>query len=396
MAQTDTGLAMHMDEDRDFIAEVRSFVRAELPQAVRDKVVNGVLVEAGERRAWHKALHARGWVAPHWPAEHGGTGWPAIRTHLFAETLAEEGAPDLGVFGLKMLGPLLIRSGSAAQRARYLPPLLAGEESWCQGFSEPGAGSDLAALGTRAERDGEDWIVNGQKMWTTMAHEADMMFALVRTDRDAPKRQLGLSLLLIDMATPGITVRPVTLLNGKPHTNEVFFDNVRVPGSNLVGEAGKGWTYARALLGTERLSIARVGWNRRQLAHLKRVAAAEGALDAPWLAARIAEAEIALMALEAMVRAMIARARAWEAPGIEANMLKIKGSELQQRLAELLVEVAGPRAAPFRPDAGDTAADWAAHAFPAHFYARVTSIYGGSNEIQRNIIARALGPGAAS
>ncbi|HWW65829.1 MAG TPA: acyl-CoA dehydrogenase family protein [Sphingomonadaceae bacterium] len=386
--------ATHSDEA--FVEEVRAFVRAEVPETVREKVVNGVSVDATERRAWHRALYERGWVAPHWPVEHGGAGWPALRAFLFNETLAEEGAPDLGTFGLKMLGPLLIRFGSDAQRRRYLPPLLAGDDFWCQGFSEPGSGSDLTSLKTRAERDGGEWVINGQKIWTTMAHEANRMFALVRTDRDAPKPRMGLSILLVDMDTPGITVRPVILLNGNRHTNEVFFDNVRVPAGNLVGEVNQGWTYSRALLGTERLSIARVGWNKRQFAHLKRVAEAEGALRSPLIAARIAEAEIALMTLEAMVKAMIERARAWETPGVEANMLKIKGSELQQRLAELLVEIAGPRAAPFQPDRTAPGQDWTAHSFANHFYGRVASIYGGSNEIQRNIIARALGLGHTS
>jgi len=380
-------------EERAFVEEVRAFVRAEVPDAVRAKVIDGRPVEAGERRAWHRALHRRGWAAPHWPVEHGGTGWDPVRTYCFAETLAEEGAPDLGAFGLKMLGPMLIRHGSAEQKRRYLPRLLAGEDFWCQGFSEPGAGSDLAAVKTSAELVGDHWVVNGQKMWTTMAHEANRMFALVRTDRDAPKPQLGLSMLLIDLDTPGIAIRPILLLNGKRHTNEVFFDNVRVPRANLVGEVNQGWAYSRAVLGNERLSIARVGWSKRQLAKLKRAAVAGGALRSPLLAARIAEAEIELMALEAMAAAMLARAQAGEAPGIEANMLKIKGSELQQRLAELLVETAGPAAAPFGPEAQDAERAWAAHLFAGHFYARVASIYGGSNEIQRNIIARSLGLG---
>lgn len=390
-------MAVYSSEDLAFAEELRAFVRAELPASVRGKVIHGIQVEPAERRTWHKLLHSRGWAAPHWPVEHGGTGWSVERTHLFNETLAEEGAPDLGTFGLKMFGPLLIRHGSEAQRQRYLPRLLAGDDLWCQGFSEPGAGSDLASLKTRAELDGGEWVVNGQKMWTTMAHEANMMFALVRTDRDAPKPQMGLSLLLIAMDMPGLTVRPIRLLNGEQHhTNEVFFDNVRVPAENLVGEVNKGWTYARALLGNERLSIARVGWNKRQLAHIKRIAAVEGALRSPLLAARIAEAEIALMALQAMAMATLERVQASEALGIEANMLKIKGSELQQRLAELLVEIAGPRAVPLGPDGAEGDHGWAAHAFPGHFYTRVVSIYGGSNEIQRNIIARALGLGRAS
>jgi len=386
---------MYSREQLAFADEVRAFVRAEVPEAVREKVIAGVHVEAAERRAWHKALHRRGWVAPQWPVEHGGTGWDVVRSYIFTETLAEEGAPDLGVFGLKMLGPMLIRYGSEEQKRRYLPRLLSGDDFWCQGFSEPGSGSDLASLKTHAELVGDHWIVNGQKMWTTMAHEANMMFALVRTDRDAPKPQMGISMLLIDMGTPGISIRPITLLNGRQHTNEVFFDDVRVPAENLVGEVDQGWTYSRAVLGNERLSIARVGWNKRQLARLKRLAVSEGALRSPLFAAKLAEAEIALMALEAMSLAMLERARAGEEPGIGANMLKIKGSEMQQRLADLLVEVLGPRAAPFGPEGQDADRPWAAHVFEGHFYARVATIYGGSNEIQRNIIARSLGLGGA-
>ena len=387
---------MYSSEELAFAAEVRAFVRAEVPEVVRQKVIDGVPVDAAERRAWHRALHRRGWVAPAWPVEYGGTGWGVVQSYVFAETLAEEGAPDLGAFGLKMLGPMLIRHGSEDQKRRYLPRLLAGDDFWCQGFSEPGAGSDLASLKTRAELIDGHWVVNGQKMWTTMAHEANRMFALVRTDPDAPKRQMGISMLLIDMDTPGITIRPIILLNGEQHTNEVFFDNVRVPAENLVGEVNKGWTYSRAVLGNERLSIARVGWSKRQLAKLKRVASAEDVRCSPLFDMKVAEAEIELMTLEAMAMATLDRARAGEAPGIEANMLKIKGSKLQQRLAELLVEVAGPRAAPFGPEAGDTDSPWAAHLFESHFYARVATIYGGSNEIQRNIIARSLGLGGAS
>jgi len=380
---------MYTDEEAAFAAEIRAFVRAELPESVRARVLESGRVTGEERRAWHRALHRRGWTAPHWPVEHGGTGWSAVQTYIFAETLAEEGAPDLGSFGLKMLGPTLIHYGSAAQKERYLPRILSGEDYWCQGFSEPGAGSDLASLKTRAELIDGHWVVNGQKMWTTMAHEANMMFALVRTDPDAPKPQMGISMLLIDLATPGIDIRPIILLNGERTTNEVFFDNVRVPAENLVGQPHQGWTYSRVVLGNERLTIARIGLNRRQLARLKRVAAAEGLMEKPRFAAKVAAAGIELAALEAMAMAMLERARAGVAPGVEANMLKIKGSELQQRLAELLVEAAGTDALPFGPGAeGHRGA-----LFKGHFDTRVVTIYGGSNEIQRNIIARQLGIG---
>ena len=386
---------MYTAREQAFAEEVRAFVRSECSEDVRRKVFDAVAVTAQERLAWHKALHARGWAAPHWPAEHGGTGWSPVETYIFSETLAEEGAPDLGSFGLKMLGPTLMQYGTPEQKAYYLPRILSGEDIWCQGFSEPGAGSDLASLKTRAVLDRDHWVVNGQKMWTTMAHESNMMFALVRTDPDAPKPQMGISMLLIDLKTPGIDIRPIILLNGERTTNEVFFDNVRVPAENLVGEPHQGWTYSRVVLGNERLSIARIGLNRRQLARLKRIAAQQGLTTSPHFRARIAEASIELDALEAMATAMLDRARAGVAPGIEANMLKIKGSELQQRLTRLLVEAAGRSAAPFGPGADDPERPRLARLFKSHFDTRVVSIYGGSNEIQRNIIAKSLGLGAS-
>ncbi len=376
-------------EERAFADEVREFVRAHCPADVRAKVMDAMSVTAAERSAWHRALHARGWAAPHWPVEYGGAGWGLVQNYIFAETLAEEGAPDLGSFGLKMLGPTLMAYGTQAQKDHYLPRILSGEDIWCQGFSEPGAGSDLASLKTRAELVGDQWIVNGQKMWTTMAHEANMMFALVRTDPQAPKPQMGISLLLIDLReTPGITIQPILLLNGERATNEVFFDDVRVPAANIVGEPHKGWTYSRTVLGNERLSIARIGLNRRQLAKLKRVAREAGLHTVPTFRAKIAEADVELASLEAMAMAMLALAREGHAPGIEANMLKIKGSELQQRLARLLVEAVGPQSAPLRSGTNG-------RLYKSHFDTRVVSIYGGSNEIQRNIIAKTLGLGAS-
>jgi alkylation response protein AidB-like acyl-CoA dehydrogenase len=387
---------MYTEEEQAFAAEVRAFVHAHCPEDVRHKVIHAEPVDKAARRAWHEALHRQGWAAPHWPPEHGGTGWSAVKSYIFAETLSEEGAPDLSSFGLKMLGPTLIHHGSDEQKQRYLPRILSGEDTWCQGFSEPEAGSDLARLKTRAERVDGHWVVNGQKMWTTMAHEANMMFALVRTDPDAAKPQQGISMLLIDLATPGIDIRPIILLNGTHSTNEVFFDNVRVPAENLVGQPHKGWTYARTVLGNERLSIARIGLNRRQLTRLKRVAASEGMLESPLFRAKVAAAEIELMAIEAMAMAMLAEARAGATPGLEANMLKIRGSEQQQRVAELLAEAGGRNSAPFSSASSNAdESPWLARLFKSHFDARVTTIYGGSNEIQRGILARSLGIGHA-
>jgi alkylation response protein AidB-like acyl-CoA dehydrogenase len=388
---------MYSTEERAFAAEVLDFVRETLAPETRAKVIDGRAVTKDERIAWHSALYRRGWAAPHWPVEYGGTGWSAAQTYLFAETLAEEGAPDLSSFGLRMLAPTLMRYGTEAQKALYLPRILSGEDQWCQGFSEPDAGSDLASLRTRAERIGDHWLVNGQKMWTTLAHEANMMFALVRTDPQAPKPQMGISMLLIDMKSPGIDVRPILLLNGRRTTNEVFFDNVKVPAENIVGEPNRGWDYSRVVLGNERLSIARVGLCKRQLRLLKAIAAGElvGAvrlIDTPSFRAKIAAAEIELMTVDALSLRLLGQARKGEAPGFEANMLKIKGSELQQRLTELLAEAVGPYAMPFEPDpdAAPIGPDYAGPRFKSHFDTRVVTIYGGSNEIQRNVIARGM------
>lgn len=389
---------MYTAEDRAFAEDVRRFVRAHLSPETRDRVINAIPVPPDDRKAWHQTLHRQGWAAPHWPVEWGGTGWTPAQSYLFSETLAEEGAPELSPFGLMMLAPTLIMYGTEAQKNAYLPRIIAGEDQWCQGFSEPGAGSDLASLSLRAERYGDGWVLNGQKMWTTMAHRADMMFCLARTDPDAPKRQMGISMFLLDMKTPGVTVRPILLLNGKPTTNEVFFDNVRLPADSLVGEAHKGWDYTRVVLGNERLNIARVGLCKRQLRLLKTVARREPdgeggvLLDQPLFRARVASAEIELMSIEAMSLKMLATVQQGAIPGFEANMLKIKGSELQQRLTELLVDAVGPACLPYEPDVEHE--DWCSALFKNHFDTRVVTVYGGSNEIQRNIIAKgALGLG---
>ncbi|MFN3535890.1 MAG: acyl-CoA dehydrogenase family protein [Brevundimonas sp.] len=390
---------MHSSEDLAFAEDVRAFVKSHLDPETRRRVVNALPVPPEARKAWHTALYLKGWAAPHWPVEWGGTDWSPARSYLFSETLAEEGAPELSPFGLMMLAPTLIRYGTEAQKRDFLPKILSGEQQWCQGFSEPGAGSDLASLRLRAERVEDGWVLNGQKMWTTMAHRADMMFCLARTDPNAPKRQMGISMFLLDMRTPGISVRSIDLLNSKQTTNEVFFDDVRLPPSSLVGEANRGWDYTRVVLGNERLNIARVGLCRRQLKRLKQRAASEpdgrgGALiDGPLLRARLSAAEIELTAIEALSLKMLRRVEKGAVPGFEANMLKIRGSEMQQRLTELLVEVSGPGSLLHEEDPDDGSAAL----FKAHFDTRVVSIYGGSNEIQRNIIAKGvLGLGGRS
>lgn len=387
---------MYAQEDLAFVEEVRAFIDDNLPAETRRKVTHALPVAPEERKAWHKRLHARGWAAPHWPVDWGGQDWSPARAYLFSETMAEEGAPELSPFGLMMLAPTLITYGTEEQKQAYLPGIIAGDQQWCQGFSEPGAGSDLASLQLSAVRDGDTWVLNGQKMWTTMAHRADMMFCLARTDPDAPKRQMGISMFLLPMDTPGITVRPILLLNGSHATNEVFFDSVRLPASSLVGEPHKGWDYTRVVLGNERLNIARVGLCKRQLRLIKRIAGQEPdgsggvLLDQPLLRSRIALAEIDLMGVEAMSLDMLGQVQKGAVPGFEANMLKIRGSEMQQRLTELLVEILGPASLPFDPDPEPGPAYAGAGFFKNHFDTRVVSVYGGSNEIQRNIIAKGM------
>ncbi|MEA2757329.1 MAG: hypothetical protein QOJ54_3618 [Aliidongia sp.] len=387
-------------EELGFAEEVRTWVRATLAPATRDKVLNAKRLSKQDYLDWHAALNARGWIVPAWPEEHGGTGWSAIQKHLFDEVMAEEGAPEIPAFSVKMIGPVLIAFADDVQKAHYLPRIRSGEDWWCQGFSEPGSGSDLASLRTKAVLDGDHWVVNGQKTWTTMAQYADMIFCLVRTD-PAAKKQMGISMLLIDMKSPGVTVRPIITIDGAHEVNEVFFDDVRVPAANLVGTVNKGWDYAKFLLSHERTGIARVGRSKRELLRLKRIAAEELSdgvplIEIPSFREKIASVEIDLMALEISGMRLLAAAQSGKAPGAEANMLKIKGSEIQQRLTELMMEAVGPYALPFNPEARDLhwngapiGPDYAASLAPDYFNYRKTTIYGGSNEIQRNILAKA-------
>lgn len=406
MARTNRDAAMlsSLDlETPEFVAEVRAFARANLPETTRAKVLNGKLPDRVERTRWQRALAAKGWGAPAWPVEFGGTGWDAVRRHVFDEILAEEGAPNPPVFGMGMLAPVLMKFGTPAQQQRFLPRILSMDDFWCQGFSEPGAGSDLASLKTRAERDGDHWVINGQKIWTTLAHVADWIFALVRTSQEDTKHK-GLSILLIDMRTPGITVRPIITIDGEHEVNEVFFDNVRVPAENIVGEAGQGWTYARYLLSLERTGIARVGQSKREIGRLKAIAAREPGphgrlLDDPAFARRIARLEIALMALELTTLRMLGAMKNGESPGAAASVLKIKGSELQQDISEALMDAVGDYALAYDPhawadghNANPVGPPEAGALAGAYFNTRKVTIYGGSNEIQRNILAtRTLG-----
>ncbi len=394
-------------EERAFRDEVRAFLRERLPGAVRDKVLGGLELNRDDYLAWQRALYERGWGGVNWPREFGGTGWNAVQQYIFEEESAEAGAPRLIPFGLKMVAPVLMAFGTPEQQQRFLPPILSSEAWWCQGYSEPGAGSDLASLRTRAVREGEYFVVNGQKTWNTLGHFADWMFCLVRTDPKA-KQQSGISFLLIDMKSPGVTVRPIALLDGGVReVNDIFLENVRVPVANLVGEENRGWTYAKFLLGHERTSIAAVGSAKRELARLKRAAGGEGRdgrslLDDPLFAARVARIEIDLMALEITNLRVLSAEGAARAPGPEASILKIKGSEIQQAISELMMHAAGPYALPLRLEAmeagwqSDPASkplgpSFAATATSAYLNQRKLSIFGGTNEIQKNIVAKMMG-----
>ena len=386
-------------EEQAFRDEVRAFVSAKLPGDVARKVLEHKRLEKDDVYRWHRALYEKGWIAPNWPEQYGGVAWNAIQRHIFDEESAALGAPRLSPFGLNMIGPVLIAFASEEQKQKYLPNILSAETWWCQGYSEPGSGSDLASLKTRAERKGNVYVVNGQKTWNTHGHWADMIFCLVRTDSSG-KKQEGISMLLIDMKTPGIEVRPIPLLDGEHEVNEVWFDNVEVPVENLVGDEGRGWTIAKFLLSHERTGIAGVGVSKRELAYLKHLATQERSggrplMDDPLFRDRVAELEIDLLALEMTVLRVASAESEGKAPGPEASILKIRGTEIQQRLTELQMEAVGPNALPFLPMAwgdnwiGQTPGPiYAAPLAARYFNMRKTSIYGGTNEIQRNIISQ--------
>lgn len=385
-------------DDLAFRDQVRAFLAENLPADLKHKVNNHLRMQKDDYVRWHKILAEQGWVAPGWPVEFGGPGWTPVQRHIWEEECAAAGTPPILPFGVNMVAPVIMAFAGPEQKAYYLPRILSCEDWWCQGYSEPGAGSDLASLKTTAVRDGDHYIVNGQKTWTTLAQHADMIFCLVRTDTGVRKQE-GISFLLIDMKSPGITVRPIEMLDEDHEVNEVWFDNVKVPVANLVGQENKGWTYAKYLLGHERTGIAAVGRSKRELAFLKRYAAkqtvnGQSLLRDPLFGAKVAELEIELMALEMTVLRVLAQAKA---PGAEASVLKVRGTEIQQRLTELMVEAAGPMALPFDPayleSESDNAIggdDDAAPLAGYYFNFRKTSIYGGSNEIQRNIISQMI------
>ena len=385
-------------EDLAFRDEVRSFIADNYPPALRGKQDEGDELAKEDFLAWHKVLAKKGWVAPAWPAEYGGTGWSSTQRYIWSEETARADCIRLMPFGLAMVGPVIYTFGTPEQKAKFLPRILSGEDWWCQGYSEPGAGSDLASLRTKAERDGDDYIVNGQKTWTTMAQHADWGFFLVRTDNDV-KMQEGISFLLIDMKSPGIEVRPIITLGGEHEVNEVFLDNVSVPVANRVYEENKGWTCAKFLLAHERVGIAGVASSKRGVERIKVIAATEmdgdrSLLANPFFKRKVAELEIDLAALEYTELRTLAGMAAGNNPGPESSVLKIKGSEIQQRLTDLTLEMAGHYGAPYFRGFGEgdnehpIGQEWANRAAPTYFNARKTTIYGGSNEIQRNVIAK--------
>ena len=388
-------------EEQAFREEVQAFLKDKLPQRISDKVKAGQRLSKADQEEWHAILNARGWLANHWPQEYGGPGWGAVQKFIFDNECALAGGPRIVPFGVNMLGPVLIKFGNAAQKSYWLPRILKGEDWWCQGYSEPGAGSDLASVKTTAVRQGDHYIVNGQKTWTTQGQHANMIFCLVRTDREA-KAQSGISFLLVDMNTTGVELRPIRTLDGDKEVNEVFFTDVKVPVENLVGEENKGWTYAKYLLTYERTGIAGVGFCVAALAKLKVIAAKVHKngkpLDQdPLFAARMAQVEIDLENMKTTNLRVIAAVAGGGVPGAESSMLKIRGTEIRQEILSLIRRAMGPYALPFieeaqyagyaEPPVGPAEAATAA---ANYFNYRKLSIFGGSNEIQKNIISKMI------
>ena len=380
-------------EEEKFRDEVREFVSKEVSEEIRRKTMTGFRLNKEDHESWQRKLHSKGWMAPGWPAEYGGTGWTPMQKHIFEEECAAAGAPPVIAFGVTMVAPVIIAFGNQEQKDYYLPRILRSDDWWCQGYSEP--------LRTKAVLKGDHYIVNGQKTWTTMAQHANLMFCLVRTS-DEGKRQEGISFLLIDMEQPGVTVQPIKTIDGSVEINNVFLEDVKVPVANRVGEENKGWTYAKYLLGHERTSIAAVGRSKAQLKRLKTIASAEEQdgkplINDPTFKEKIADIEISLLALESLVLRVLSDESAGKGPGPEASFLKIRGTEVQQGITELLIEAIGNYAHPFVPESMETGwnenpigPEHAASIAPHYFNWRKASIYGGSNEIQKNIIAKAV------
>ncbi len=391
-------------EEQAFRKEVRAFIRTNLPETTREKMRAGKAPSKMEVVAWQRILNAKGWAVSNWPQEWGGTDWTPVQRYIFREELQLAPAPTPTLFNVNLLGPVLIAYGTPEQKARFLPRAANLDDWWCQGFSEPGAGSDLASLRTAAKREGDHYIVNGQKTWTTLAQYADWMFALVRTDPGAKKRQEGISFLLIDMKTPGIVLRPIITIDGAHEVNEVFFDDVRVPVENLVGQENQGWEVAKVLLSNERSGASNIGNTKERLAHLRRIATEVYAGDTPLIEdrdflSRLAAIEIELKAHEMTTMRVLAAEQKRRATGPDpaSSVLKLRNSEIGQKVTELYLDLAGPYGLPFQspdesegrnePDAG---ADWARLVAPTYFNRRKLTIFGGTSEVQRNILAKAV------
>jgi alkylation response protein AidB-like acyl-CoA dehydrogenase len=381
-------------EELGFREEIRAWVHAHLPQDISHKVHNALHLTREDMQRWGKILGKKGWLGHAWAKEFGGPGWNAIQKHLFEEECALAGAPRVVPFGPVMVAPVIMAFGNAEQQQRFLPGIASGDVWWSQGYSEPGSGSDLASLKTRAERVGNQYIVNGQKTWTTLGQYGEWIFCLVRTAAEG-KPQNGISFLLIDMKSPGVTVRPIILLDGSAEVNEVFFDNVQVPAENLIGEENKGWNYAKYLLAHERTNIADVNRAKRELERLKRIAKTEGVYEDSRFRDEIAKLEVDIVALEMMVLRVLSAEKSGKQSLDIAGLLKIRGSDIQQRYSELMMLAAGPFALPLIREAMEAGwqGDHVGHAHCAplastYFNMRKTTIYGGSNEVQRNIVSQ--------
>ena len=381
-------------EEQKFREDIRGWVASNLPPDISHKVHNALRLSRDDMQRWAKILGRQGWLGHAWPKQFGGPGWNSIQKHLFEEECALAGAPRVVPFGPVMVAPVIMAFGNPEQQQRFLPGIASGEVWWSQGYSEPGAGSDLASLKTKAERQGDKYIVNGQKTWTTLGQYGEWIFCLVRTGNEG-KPQPGISFLLVDMKSRGVTVRPIVLMDGSVEVNEVFFDNVEVPANNLIGEENKGWSYAKHLLSHERTNIADVNRAKRELERLKRIAKAEGMYDDPRFRDEIAKLEVDVVALEMLVLRVLASEKSGKQSLDIAGLLKIRGSEIQQRYSELMMLVAGAYALPLIREAME--AGWqgdavgALHCAPlasTYLNMRKTTIYGGSNEVQRNIVSQ--------
>lgn len=375
-------------DDLRFRDEVRSWLGEAMPAGIRAKAEVDAHFEMEEVMQWHRILYGKGWVAPHWPTKFGGPGLSATQRFILTEELELAGAPSLSPFGLSMVGPAIMQFGTPEQQQRFLPKILSGDEVWCQGYSEPGAGSDLASLRTTATDDGDAFVLNGQKTWTTYAQYADWIFCLVRTDGSV-KKQAGISFVLVDMRTPGVEARPMLTIGHTPAFCDTFFENVRVPKTQVVGPLHGGWTVAKALLGHERTLIAAVGHSQRAIRRVKRIAAAHGLLDDLAWRSRIARLEIQLEALQMANYRTLAGAALGHAPGPESSILKLRGSEIFQRAFELAMDVMGPDALAWFNQPG-VVSELEQSVASTYCYNRATTIYGGSSEIQKNIIAKLI------